>query len=109
MSDLVEHLRQGISPPAGFIQTDAVVLQHAEEFMSQAADEIERLGRCNEQLSRSHAAVMNDQNAEIERLREELDDWKEAARVSAREKDDEIERLRQEVRESQGIRRDILG
>lgn len=34
-------------------------------------DEIERLGRCNEQLARSHAEVVNHQNAEIERLQAE--------------------------------------
>ena len=43
MSDLIEHLRQAIRAPSGFIKTDSVVLDHTEELMNQAADEIERL------------------------------------------------------------------
>ena len=62
------------------LQENNLLLQKAQETAvvgwdddkSQFEAEIERLGRCNEQLSHSHAEVINTQNADITRLRAEL-------------------------------------
>ena len=48
------------------------------DVVVRGAEEIERLGRCNEELSRSHAEVINHQNAEIKQLRCERDEARKA-------------------------------
>ena len=40
-------------------------------IIGKLVDEIERLGRCNEELSKSHAEAINSQNSIIDRLRAE--------------------------------------
>lgn len=66
MSELTARLQ------AGVIEHDFgdFDIAGAELAMKEAAYEIERLGRCNDELSRSHTEVVNHQKAEIERLQE---------------------------------------
>jgi hypothetical protein len=57
-----------------------------EQRLATAEAEIERLGRCNEQLSLSHAEIINSQNAELAEVKALLREASEAV-------EQEVERL----------------
>jgi len=70
MSDILDRLEQEIATwRAPWWDTHAPIARLLED----AKAEIERLGRCNEQLSRSHAEVMNAQHAENKTLRDKIE------------------------------------
>jgi len=70
MSDLhIKHIKCPQCQTPLLVGPHSLTIDHKQLADDAKVAEIARLGRCNEELSRAHAEIINHQNAEIARLK----------------------------------------